>query len=408
MRVAITVPHFSLDIGRNESGLGEGLAKLGHEATVFATDINGKKGHEARAIAGREERPYAVELVRSIPGTAINPAPLGQRLKIQGFRPDVVHSSEDTDLLTVATFKATQSLGLPFVLSTERYYVPKFPKSLGYLAIEALWTKRIRREADAVTTHSTIQESYWEARGLNRSDIEMIPVGVWTDHFAPGPSTLLRDLLPLPEGSVIGFTVGRMTAYKDYPTMLRAMQAVIERDRSFHLAVLGFGPDRVKVVRRAREMGLESNVHFLTERIRHTRMPEALRSADFYLQTSSVEPFGITVIEAMATGIPVVTTDVGGMRDTVLEGKVGLKAPAGDAAALAQRILALRDDTLRRRLGTAAREYAVGAFDWMVVCRAYLGAYARAAEVAADKRRARLTRSKPTTTPAKSSIQKAQ
>jgi glycosyltransferase involved in cell wall biosynthesis len=386
LRVAITVPHFALDIGRNESGLGESLARLGHEAVIIATDVNGRHGAAAQAILDAGERPYRVELLRALPGTAINPVPLGTRAKFGEIAPDVIHSSEDTDMLTVATFKAARALGLPFVLSTERYYVPRFPKSVGYRAIERAWTKRIRREADAVTTHSTIQKSFWAQRGLARPDIEMIPVGVWTDRFSPKRTGVLRELTGVPDAATLGFTVGRMTDYKDYPTMMRAFRRVLEKDRSIHLAVAGFGPLRARVVAMARELGLDGNVHFLKARIPHAEMPDALRSADFYLQSSSVEPFGIAVVEAMAAGLPVVATDVGGMSDTIIHGEVGLKSPAGDPGALAANVLALADRAARDRMGEAARRRAVQVFDWMVVCKAYLRAYERALQAAGARR----------------------
>jgi glycosyltransferase involved in cell wall biosynthesis len=383
LRIVITVPHFPLDIGRNESGLGEGMAKLGHEATVIAAEIGGKKGAQAHRLVQQTNRPYHIEVVPSFPFTSLNPLPLGVRERLKALEPDVVHSSEDTDLLTVMTFKATRALKLPFILSTERYYVPKFPKSVGYRLVEAAWTQRIRREADAVTTHSTIQKAFWAARGLDRRDVEMIPVGVWTDRFSPGKSEFLRENFKIGPDALVGFTVGRMTPYKDYPTMMKAMRAVIDRDASVHLLVAGFGPKRDRIVGMARELGLGANVHFFNQKIAHAQMPEVLRSADFYLQTSSVEPFGISVVEAMAVGIPVVVTDVGGMSDTVEDGVVGLKVASGDSVALAERILQLRDPELRARLGGAGRARALERFDWLVVCKSYLGAYARGSRASA-------------------------
>ena len=390
LRIAITVPHFSLDIGRNESGLGQGLAKLGHEAAVFATDVGGKRGAAARAAASANAYPYQIEVVASVPFTKMNPIPIGMSGQLGEFAPDVVHSSEDTDMLTVMTFKATRRLGLPFILSTERYYVPQFPKSAGYRVIEKAWTKRIRREADAVTTHSTIQKEFWSQRGLRRPDVEMIPVGVWTDTFSPGKSDTLRERFKIDPDCLVGLTVGRMTPYKDYPTMMRAMRAALDAHARVHLVVVGFGRHRERVVRLARELGLESIVHFVDEPVPHARMPDLMRAADFYLQTSSVEPFGISVVEAMAVGKAVIVTDVGGMRDTVTDSVVGQKAPAGDSRAIAGCILKLQDAAFRERLGSAARANAVERFDWLVVCRAYLQAYARGIEASAAAGRTRV------------------
>lgn len=100
----------------------------------------------------------------------------------------------------------------------------------------------------------------------------------------------------------------------------------------------------------------------------HGELPEVYRHADILVSPSVCEePFGIPIAEAMATGLPVVATDGGGVHELVADGESGLIVPRGDAAALAMALARLLDDAaLRQRLGRAARAYAERRLDWAI------------------------------------------
>lgn len=119
---------------------------------------------------------------------------------------------------------------------------------------------------------------------------------------------------------------------------------------------------RARLAARAREAGIGARVIF--EDVPYERMPDALRASDLvWYPTTGEEPYGLVPLEAMACGAPVVTSDSGGMAETMRHGRTGLVVPRGDAGALAAAALAvLTDDGLRARLVRTAREH-VRAYD---------------------------------------------
>jgi len=101
-------------------------------------------------------------------------------------------------------------------------------------------------------------------------------------------------------------------------------------------------------------------------------MPPVYSSADLYIQPSLVEPYGIAVLEAAACGKPAICSDVGGMRDTVVDGETGFLVPPADPEALAQKILLLTGNRQRLdRMGIAARNRVEAQFDWPGIARQY-------------------------------------
>jgi glycosyltransferase involved in cell wall biosynthesis len=168
-------------------------------------------------------------------------------------------------------------------------------------------------------------------------------------------------------------TVGRLAAPKDAVTLVRALSAL--RGRSFEAVFVGDGPDRPAVEEEVRRLGLESVVELLGER---DDVPELLATADVFVLSSHSEGLPLSILEAMATGLPVVASNVGGVSEVVVEGDTGLLVPPGDAQSLAAAIERLLEDpVLRRRLGEAGRIRVAEHFDLAAVHGAHLDLYRR-------------------------------
>jgi len=146
-------------------------------------------------------------------------------------------------------------------------------------------------------------------------------------------------------------SVGRLAAPKDFSTLVAAV-ARLPEGRA-HLRVLGDGPLRGALEAQRHELGLDGAVEFAGE------VPDArlhLEDADVFVLSSLSEGMPVSILEAMAAGLPVVASAVPGLEEVVLEGQTGFLVPPGDAAALAARLGQLADDPgLRSSFGAAGR-----------------------------------------------------
>ncbi len=147
--------------------------------------------------------------------------------------------------------------------------------------------------------------------------------------------------------------VARLHPVKDQATLLRAVARVATSHPSFVLDVVGDGPERARVQALARDLRIERHVHFVGYQ---RDVLGYLTRAAFFVLSSLTEGLSMTIIEAMAAGLPVIATRVGGNPEAVEDGGTGLLVPPGDAGALAGAMTMLLSDPERRRhMGRAAR-----------------------------------------------------
>ncbi len=170
-------------------------------------------------------------------------------------------------------------------------------------------------------------------------------------------------------------SVGRFAYPKDYVTLVRAMASV---ETDFRAILVGDGPDQSAVANEVRRLGLAPSVTLVGAR---GDVPELLAGADVFVLSSRSEGLPMSVLEAMAAGLPVVATDVGGVSELVLEGETGLLVPRGDTTALAQALeLLLRDADMRRRMAASARARVEREFDLTSFQEAHVELYSRELE----------------------------
>lgn len=167
-------------------------------------------------------------------------------------------------------------------------------------------------------------------------------------------------------------SVGRLKEPKDFVTLVRALAHIEE---PFRARILGEGPDRAAVEAEVGRLGLTDCVELAGE---VDDVPAQLAAADAFVLSSRSEGMPMSILEAMAAGLPVVATRVGGIPELVADGETGLLVPAGDDVALG---VALRrvvgDAELRRTLGSRGRARAVAEFDVAQFRRAHLDLYER-------------------------------
>jgi glycosyltransferase involved in cell wall biosynthesis len=169
-------------------------------------------------------------------------------------------------------------------------------------------------------------------------------------------------------------TVGRLKAPKDFPTLVRAVGALPPAAFD-ELLVVGDGPDRGPLAGEVSSLGLDGRIRLLGER---ADVPALLADADVFVLSSRSEGLPVSVIEAMAAGLPVVASAVGGLHELVVDGETGLLVRPGDPEALADALgHLLADPDYCRQLGDAGRARAETRFDLAPFRRAHVDLYRR-------------------------------
>jgi glycosyltransferase involved in cell wall biosynthesis len=148
-------------------------------------------------------------------------------------------------------------------------------------------------------------------------------------------------------------TVANLRANKDYPTMLTAARRLVDAGIPVHFVSIGQGPLAEQLEKEHHRLGLGECFRFLGYRDDPIRL---LVAADVFCLSSRFEGLPISMLEAMAAGLPVVATRVGGIPSVVTDGTEGRLVPAGDPAALAAALAQLEDAGLRSRMATAAED----------------------------------------------------
>ena len=202
--------------------------------------------------------------------------------------------------------------------------------------------------------------------------------GVDTERFYPAPADYIAPGCPFPRaGHWRGGTVGRMQTVKDQPTLARAFVRALEiapdlRDR-LRLIMVGDGPLR----NQCQEILASANATDLAwlpgER---SDVPDIMRGLDGFVLPSLAEGISNTILEAMASGLPVIATAVGGNADLVAAGESGEIIPAADPEAMAQAIVRFASDPQRsQEMGRAGRQLVENKFSMNAMVAAYQGTY---------------------------------
>jgi len=196
-------------------------------------------------------------------------------------------------------------------------------------------------------------------RGHYRGKMRVIPNGIDIERFSPSVEPE-PDILRLSGIKIL--YVGRMEPRKGFPYLLRAFEMLVPR-HDLQLIAVGSGVEE----HRYREMvppHLKERVHFFGF-APPQRLPRLYRSADIFTSPAvGGETFGIVLLEAMASAIPVVASDIPGYREVLTEGKEGLFADVRDSAHYAHKLeILVRDKQLRKKMGKAGREKALS-YSW--------------------------------------------
>jgi D-inositol-3-phosphate glycosyltransferase len=226
----------------------------------------------------------------------------------------------------------------------------------------------VLRHSDALIAESPASKRHMvQEYGVEPTRVHVIPGGVNTEVFRPQERRQSRDALGLQAGGPVLLFVGRLQPLKGIDTFVQAAQLVQRQHAQLQVLIVGGGVD-LQDKREAQELhrlqtlceqlGLGPHVRFIKAQPQEV-LAQYYTAADVFVMPSHYESFGMVVLEAMACGIPVVASQVGGLASTVVSGHTGFLVPQGDWQAFGRAILRLlASPTLRHAYGQAGLQRA--------------------------------------------------
>lgn len=269
---------------------------------------------------------------------------------------DVLHTHDDRPLLYGSLARRLARLNV-------HVHTQHHGELASVSARQAFFIRWAARLTDRFVCVSQDSARYMVKQGVPAAKVNTIWNGIDLDRFA------FHGFCP--GGPIV--TVARLSPEKGIDVLLRAMVEVVRHEPGARLEIAGDGPLRVDLEKLADELKLRGNVRFLGE-VRD--IPPLLAKASLFVLPSHSEGISLTLLEAMASGLPVVTTKVGGNSEVVMDRETGLLVPAADAGSLAAAICQVFQNAEKSQLmGRAGRHRVEAFFDIRQVVSHYEGLY---------------------------------
>ncbi len=295
---------------------------------------------------------------------------------ILAWKPDVIHLHYP--FYGTAEVWLWRKRSIPIVITFHMDATPTGWRSAVVVLHQKLFQSWFLRQADACIISSrdyAEHASLAPILNLLGSRVEEVPFSVHTDQFVPqARSTSTQAQL---------LFVGGMDKAHHFKGIPELFQALVDlKAESWQLTLIGDGELRAVYEARVRDLGLIDRVVF-RGRVSDDDLVRAYQAADLLLfpSTTAAEAFGLVALEAQACGVPVIASDLPGVRTVVRHEETGLLVPPGNIPLLREAIQRLlRDSRLRQRLGEAARIRTVATYSWPVHVQALKRIYERVCE----------------------------
>lgn len=340
-----------------------GLTRRGHDVGVTCIEADGSLGRELR------DEGFSVVVVPTLGSrTILFPTALAAWLRTR--RPDVVHTHSGAWLKSA---RAARLAGVPRVVHTvhglldrEPWHGPPMKK----------WAARYTAAVACVS--QPLNEYLIQKAWIPPEKLHVIPNGIDTDRFTPvGEAGPVRRRFGLGADRVVIGHVARFAPVKNQRLLIRGFAKLRERHPAAFLALVGDGELRNKLEQLASELGIPDHVGFYGPA---DDLPPIYRDFDAFVLSSFSEGTSMSILEAMATSLCVVATDVGGNTDLLDRGRAGILVPSDDEDALAAALTQLMETPERRNLmGAAARRRAATVYGEATVLARYEALYSPAA-----------------------------
>ncbi len=291
---------------------------------------------------------------------------------MRAIRPAIVHSRNWGGIEAIV---AARLAGVPVALHSEHGY--ELDMRLGLPLHRRVLRHLVYRMGDAVATVTRELRDYHSAQAWwRKSSIRVLYNGVDAREFRPQPQVrdAVRRQMGLPPDALVLGSVGRLVPLKDFLTLLKAARSLATEFSNLHVVLVGSGPESDTLTNYvAGSPELNRRVAFAGAL---DDVGGVLNAMDVFVLPTLIEGMSNTLLEAMAVGLPVVATRVGGNPEVVAEGACGYLFTPQDVTGLTCLLrMLLRDEHLRRELGRTARQRAVQEFSLEAMVGRYTDLY---------------------------------
>lgn len=274
------------------------------------------------------------------------------------LRPHIVHSRNFGALDAIP---AARLAGVPVAIHSEHGYELEFVAGLPLR--RRLVCRAVFPMADALLAVTQELRKFHSHQSWMKEDrFRVIYNGVDTQRFFPrGEAVRRRGVQGVPADRIVIGSIGRLVAIKDHRTLLKAAERLLSKEKDIHVLIVGTGPELENLQTYSRQSDLlKDRVSFAGS---SDNVPELLSAMDIFVLPSICEGLSNTILEAMASGVPVIAGRAGGNPEIISEEHYGMLFTPRDDAGLAEQIAQLADNAqLRTALGTAGRNHIIQNF----------------------------------------------
>ena len=389
MRIAITSDIYypmTNGVAVFAHNLAKGLASQGHEVMVLCPSFTGKphrtrEGRVTTVYLRSIRMPFYPDQINEVPD---NKTILGKKLPrlayrhglwitvdpyqeikraLSKFHPEVIHN-QTAEMVAIAVRRYAKRYNVPMV-STGHAYPDNITAQLKLLkplkkpldAVLGAYMASFLKHSEYATMPTEMAIDDLVPKNRKRFTVKVEPVsnGVDLSQFGPGeaPERLYRKF-KIPKNRPIALYVGRVDPEKSLSKVVEAFAGVLEQQPEALLVIVGDGTDRQHLADLAQALGIEKSVRF-PGRIYPPDVTDLYRMAQVFVTASETETQGIVLIEAAATGLPLVAVDAGAVREICQHRKNGILCQPGSVEELTTAMLKLfADDKLRQKYGEAS------------------------------------------------------
>ncbi|MGO9645085.1 MAG: glycosyltransferase [Candidatus Bathyarchaeia archaeon] len=289
----------------------------------------------------------------------INFAAMSLECSIRSARLDILDAQFIAPAAIVTAFSPRFS---PYVVTVHRWDILEFPYRYPLARLATL--AALGNAAGVIAVGQTILSEVLKFTPP-RSRVEVIPNAVDELRFRPDIDfKSLKQTLGIPEKHKVILSVGHLIPRKGHEYLIRATARILKRNKACSLVIVGEGPMYSRLQRLIRDLGISSNVK-LSGAVADEMLPYYYTMSDIFAMPSTSEGHCVAILEAMASGKPIVASEIPANAESVVQNKNGFLVPPKSSEALADSILLLlNDDDLRERFGRYSRTRAIEEFSW--------------------------------------------